>query len=336
MIMYKNKITLIIFSLLISIVVIEIILRIIDYIPTLSDPEMYIKSSNRLLPYKLKPKYEGYYHGKFIKIDKDGYRIVNSKSKMSVINSRSLSKSILLLGDSLVFGHGLSNQHTPALQLQEYLFVNELYYNVRNIGVPGYTSWNEYYAFKEFLNKYKTDLLILIYISNDISFNNNHLGIGERTYPNVDNNLVHNILQVTYRNIYSSYLIRESIKKIFSYIYKPHNENSTKYGIDQKALEYSMNAVGKIQEISLENNIKFSVGIYRDIYIYKEPEYTYIYENTIKDRLDKLNINSFIIKSHTEKLSLSEARLSWNDPHPSNIAVRYIVEDIYEEITKML
>ncbi|MCH7562938.1 MAG: hypothetical protein IH968_03840 [Gemmatimonadetes bacterium] len=50
------------------------------------------------------------------------------------------------------------------------------------------------------------------------------------------------------------------------------------------------------------------------------------------ENLSERGMNWFLIKSFIDELPLREARVRWNDPHPSPRAVDFIVEDILEEI----
>ena len=81
-----------------------------------------------------------------------------------------------------------------------------------------------------------------------------------------------------------------------------------------------------------ENNITFIIGIYRDISYYKNPEETTIYENIIVLNFKTNLISHFIIKSHIENLKINEARVFWNDPHPSPDAIKHIAKEIVKEI----
>src|SRR6185503_7400324 len=100
------------------------------------DPEMFVKNDNPLLPYKLRANYEGYCAGKEVTIDADGSRVVQPVyEQLSAGKPDQPNRVVLLLGDSGVFGFGVSDEETIASQLQAASFKNRLNYKIRNIGV---------------------------------------------------------------------------------------------------------------------------------------------------------------------------------------------------------
>ena len=93
-----------------------------------------------------------------------------------------------------------------------------------------------------------------------------------------------------------------------------------------------MEALGKIDRLSKSRNIKFSVGIYRDVAYYSDEQDWLKYELAIQGNLDRHGIKWFIVKSHIDNLKASEVRSSWNDPHPGAKAIKFIVNDLLAEL----
>lgn len=89
-----------------------------------------------------------------------------------------------------------------------------------------------------------------------------------------------------------------------------------------------MEALKGISELCRERNIKFSVAIYRDVWHYDQPVLSGQYEQVVGKNLDKLGIDNFVLKGHIENLKPDEARVHYNDPHPSKRAVGWIVADL--------
>jgi lysophospholipase L1-like esterase len=77
-------------------------------------------------------------------------------------------KRIIVLGDSVAFGHGLEEQDSLPSVLQQRLPEG---YEVINAGVTGYGTDQEYLFYEKELSKYQFDLLIVVLSSGDISDN---------------------------------------------------------------------------------------------------------------------------------------------------------------------
>lgn len=308
----------------------------IDYRAALLDASMFVTNDGEFLPYKLRPNYEGYYCGKRIKVDADGFRIISpERNLLRKQPARLDEKEILLVGDSVVFGQGLSDEETIGSQLQNTLWETGVNYRVRNIGVPGYSSWNEYAAILDYLKKYQANVIVLIYFPNDITLNNDHFDLSNGRFTNISDTKFHQFTRKLYLNCSTCYLFADNLKRITS-----NQNNSGKIGIDEylddAKIKYSMEALYKVRNICEAGNIKFSVGVYRDVWHYNDPAESLKYEHTIVDNLGNRGIRSFVIKSHIDKLRVSEAKVYWNDPHPSSAAVKLIVSDIVREIREGL
>ena len=332
------KLFIVFISVLIGFMFIEIALRLINYYPFLINTNIFISNDNELLPYKLKPNFNGKYlvNQKFtVNIDSNGYRVVNPDTKRKD-NSDEYRASILILGDSVVFGHGLKDNETIASQLQSLINQRDINFTVKNIGVSGYTSWNEYEALKLYLEDNNVEYVLLFYILNDITFDNNNLkAMKEESGFNANP-----IGRFLLRNVYSySILInlKSYVGPILStigrgYFYdKEHYESIYRLRIDKEALDYSMEALLEIQNFCKENGIQFYVVIpVAPSGEEGHPSLNSIIEREVENRLDSLGIKKIVLTSHLTKLSISEYTLSINDSHPSALGMKYFSQELFE------
>jgi hypothetical protein len=115
--------------------------------------------------YRNRPKLNGYFWGNLVSINSLGLRD-------SEINPQPSSKEfrILLLGDSVVFGLGISAEDTISHQLQTQLNRNQKdrIYKVINMGVPSYNTEQESIQFQTLGINLHPDLVLLIFGDNDV------------------------------------------------------------------------------------------------------------------------------------------------------------------------
>lgn len=133
----------------------------------------YVRASNdsRLIN-ELIPSYEGYYYGyvvklnrTLVKINSDGFRDIEYP-----IEKGDNVYRIAVIGDSFTFGQGVELNQTYPKQLENILNSrrNSKRYEVMNFGVPGYNTFQEVQFLKNKVLKYKPDIVIIGYLSNDI------------------------------------------------------------------------------------------------------------------------------------------------------------------------
>ncbi len=282
------------------------------------DPMMYVANPNPLLPYRLRADYHGYCGGAEVATDSDGNRRV-SPSYGSLFEGRSgkPTRVVPILGDSGVFGFGLPDGDTIASQLQGVCAQRKLPYAIRNVGVPGYTSWNEYAAFADYLGKYEITDAILLYMPNDLTFDDDYFGIGRGGYASYSRNedRTHRLLRKLYAHVYLVSLLSDGLKGAASKLRRqaPAEEKFDQARL-QPEIDYSMAALVKIRDLCKDKQIRFSVGIYRDVAFYYDAKSWLSYEEAIESSLAHLGIQSFLAKSHIERLSVSDVRVSFNDP----------------------
>jgi hypothetical protein len=311
-----KKVLTVAISVVVSLFVCEGITRLF-YRPTLLDPAMLVARHEELLPFGLKPNYRGYYVGGNVSVDGEGNRLVRP--------SCSGAKTVMVVGDSVAFGQGLNDDQTMASQLQTRLCGH---YQVKNLVVPGYSSWNEYAAVRDYSGQ--VDQLILIYIPNDVTFNNDHFNLRHKPLGELADDRAHSFLRFLYSHVYLSFLVSDGVKRLV----KRSDRNWIYPDGDDTAIQYSMQAIERLRELCRDRRINFSVAVYRDVWHYAQPEESDRYENAIRKNLEDRGVHEFVLKAHTEKLTVNEARLCWNDPHPSARAVELIVDDLMKEIDK--
>lgn len=314
-------------SLLFALLLSEIGLRVLSYRPAMLDRAMFVTTGDTLVPFKLRPGYSGWYAGGYVTVDSVGNRTVRPHTPL--LNKADNWPTLLLLGDSQIFGQGLSDDQTTASQLQDSLLARGLSVRVQNIGVPGYTSWNEFAALRDYLSRHHVDAVVLSYVPNDPTFNNDFFGLGHGQFNNVSSSALHRLTQSLYRHVYSAYLLSDTWRRFRS---------SSKSQLpplvpSDSAVDYSMAALQRIKKLCQDVGASFSVAVYRDVSTYSAPKQTTEYEHKITEALSRRGIEWFVLGSFTEHLKKSEAMVSWSDPHPSARATSYITSDILHHVT---
>lgn len=333
-----SKILIVVLAFIVAFLIIEFALRIMDYHPRFMEMNMFVEEENELLPYKLKPNYTGYQIGKEVAIDSEGNRVIKpSPNKPSGEFINADSKTILILGDSVVFGFGLQDDKTIASQFQTLINQADSNYVVKNIAAPGYTSWNEYEALNQYLVNHEVDIVVLFYVFNDITLDNHALITMKR-----DQEMKYSsVKKALYKNIYLLSLIKDMGASLDSNSNTGNKSNAQEPIVDQlyrtylnqEALDYSIEAISKIKSLCEQNNIELIVAIPRfHMWYYNYPEFSKDFETEILSKLNNIGVSAFVAKSHIDNLSIEEINVFRNDYHPSPLAVKYLVSDIYNQI----
>jgi len=120
----------------------------------------------------LAPNYKGYYAGKPLNINNLGFRDDQDYS----FKKRSGTFRIIVLGDSVTFGHGCRFEETwPYLLKQKLIrWDNRTKWEVWNLGVPGYDTDLELKTLEEIGPRAKPDLVIVGFYENDLTAWNYH------------------------------------------------------------------------------------------------------------------------------------------------------------------
>jgi len=283
----------------------------------------------KLLPYTLRAGYSGNYAGALINIDSDGNRVVPMPA---AARPSPTSREIVLVGDSVVFCQGLDDEDTIAANIQRMLSETDPV-RVVPIAAPGYTSWNEYTALRSYPRFAQIGTVLLVYVSNDLTTDNDHFKLGATGgrihYLKMD--LLHRVLRAAYANSRLLFLISDSLKKL---IYMARSGSAaTSEGVDRPALAYSLEAIGKTRDLCLASGKHLLVAIYRDGTYYSQPHAVEQYELAVSQGLQSIGVDNFTLTWATSRLPLAKFAVAWNDPsHPSAEATRILSEEIVEEL----
>lgn len=126
----------------------------------ISDPE---------LGQRLAPGYHGWFAGVPVHINALGFRDAREYSLDKPANTF----RILVLGDSVTFGHGALEDTTYPYLLEQRLkqWRPEVNWQVWNLGVPGYNTRQELAYLERVGPRYKPDLVIIGFFENDLTDN---------------------------------------------------------------------------------------------------------------------------------------------------------------------
>jgi len=142
----------------------EGLLRATGYVPYFQNALAFAPSNNPVLLYSLRPNFSGLYAGVPIHINSQGFR----GKELSHQNDSSAFR-VVIAGDSIAFGQGVSEGETLAEQLNADLQRKHgSNVEVINLGVPGYDTCQEDLKFREDALPLKPRILILLYCENDV------------------------------------------------------------------------------------------------------------------------------------------------------------------------
>jgi len=310
-------------------------LRLAGYHPRLIDSGLFVANGDPLLPYKLRPGYDGYYDGGHVTVAQSGHRLVPSGARGSSFQATAAgSGGLLLLGDAVVFGQGLDDGDTIAARLQGLLPSADGMSQVETIAAPGYTAWNEYAGLRDYQRKSNVRTVILVYVPNNLRFDNDDMKIGAGNTGPGDNSLAHRVTLAMYRTLYLTYLVADNLK----WIVRGHSHDPRPAAweeLDPKAISYSLEAVERIKGICEAQGATFIVALFRDIEDYHlKHEAMDQYERAMLHELSEHGIAHFVLSDHTDRLSFRGATLAWNDPHPSSEAADLMARQIYQELLR--
>ncbi len=164
---YKYKLYLLLFSIILGLLFTEALIRI--YISVLIEKRP--KNSTKLMKYYkgtdklrlLTPGFKGFYENKPVFINSKGLRDYEFSYKKPNNIYR-----IIVLGDSVTFGHGVEISQTYVKLLEKKLnfkFSNK--FQIINTGIPGYNTKKEADYFEVELYKYNPDMVLVELLFND-------------------------------------------------------------------------------------------------------------------------------------------------------------------------
>jgi lysophospholipase L1-like esterase len=130
-------------------------------------PGFYV--SDAVLGQRLAPNYDGWFAGVPVKINSLGFR----DDRDYAVEKPAGTFRIVVLGDSVTFGHGTRSDTTYPYLLERQLreWQPEIAWQVWNLGVPGYATSQELAYLERVGAQYDPDLVIVGFYPNDLTGN---------------------------------------------------------------------------------------------------------------------------------------------------------------------
>jgi lysophospholipase L1-like esterase len=163
-------------------------------------PSFYV--SDPLLGERLNPGYDGYFAGVPVGINSLGFR----DTREYALEKPRGTFRILVLGDSVTFGHGALYETTYPYLLEQRLraWRPDVEWQVWNLGVPGYSTRDELTYLQQVGDRYAPDLVIVGFFINDIVVG------GPKSEPGKARRAVNRARQFAQRYLYSYQLYRKA------------------------------------------------------------------------------------------------------------------------------
>ena len=113
---------------------------------------------------RLADNYDGWFAGVPVKTNRFGFRSTRDDRLEKTPNTF----RILVLGDSVTFGHGAVSDYPSLLEVSLKRWRPEVDWQVWNLGVPGYNTAQEFTYLEEVGRRYSPDLVVVGFFLNDI------------------------------------------------------------------------------------------------------------------------------------------------------------------------
>jgi len=145
---------------------------------------------------RLAPGYDGWFAGVPVRINQLGFRDRRDYTLAKPANTF----RILVLGDSVTFGHGTLDETTYPYLFEQRLraWKPDINWEVWNLGVPGYNTRQELVYLEEIGPSAQPDLVVVGFYPNDLSGNN---GAAER--PSLSRRSLAAAMRTAQRHLYS-------------------------------------------------------------------------------------------------------------------------------------
>ena len=312
-------------SLALALIVAEVVVRSSGYRPTFLEPGMLVPLEDDLIQYGLRPRWSGIECGNHVTIDERGHRVVIRARAQPAASSR----RILLLGDSVVFGFCLGNDETIATQLQARLDRSGVDTWVDNVAVPGYSTWNEVGALREYLQRSAVDQVVVLWVANDPLADLDPLGTRSEAFRLAGTDPAHRFLRWTYRHWTTSHLVVSSLRDLRRQPSEPEKRSATR-----EELAHSIEGLQEIRRMALEREAGFSLGVYFGFSMVEKDARPSRQMRQVLSQMRESGLEPFAVTSHLRALTPAEVSVTLTDPHPSAKAVELIVEDIARELER--
>lgn len=152
--------------------------------------------SDAVLGQRLSPGYDGWFAGVPVRINALGFRDPRDYSPAKAPGTF----RILVLGDSVTFGHGATYETTYPYLLEQQLrsWRPDVRWEVWNLGVPGYNTAQELAYLKLIGDAYAPDLVVVGFFPNDFGGHEPNLS------PGIGRRVISGLLRAMQRNLYST------------------------------------------------------------------------------------------------------------------------------------
>ena len=178
--------------------------------------------SDAVLGQRLAANYDGWFAGVPVRINSLGFR----EPREYDLAKTTGTLRILVLGDSVTFGHGALYETTYPYLLEQQLhsWRPDVKWEVWNLGVPGYNTAQELAYLKLVEERYAPDLVVVGFFPNDFSGYEPHLA------PGFGRRVVSAALRTMQRNFYSTEFYKRVILTLRWRLFSA--------GVDRQRLEH--------------------------------------------------------------------------------------------------
>ncbi len=330
----RNNITLLFSSIILSVLFLEIALRIILPIPIKWTFPQESYDFDPLIGHWLKPGQQAYTHDKTVTTNSIGIR----DAEYSPTPAAGIYR-ILALGDSQTFGNGLNLKDTWPKQFEHELNQSDTdkHFEVLNSGLPSSDTWQHELIFNRMITNYAPDAAVLAFYTNDVV---------KRFKPNPSLNKAKS---ASYRKLI--YILKRSalllsLRQVYFYFRKPIKSDLVEQAIlrgedDEEIKERWLQverSLDKIKQVADNRNMIFFIASLprRDQVDGRLPWNAY--NNHLKTITEKLGISMLSMleplqkgyEAHNTKLFIP-----W-DGHNSKIANHIIAQEITKEMLGQL
>ncbi len=261
----------------------------LDYVP---DP---------LLVFRLPAHMRGTYQGVTISTNALGFRDRELERKQDG------ELRILLLGDSITFGYGVSAEETYGRKL-EAILASRLGRRVRtvNAGIGGFNTVQEYALLEHEASAIDPDIVALMYLPNDI--NSNDPPFDPRSGIYADTSTVSRFFQE------KSWLFRLAVFETS----EPETSRLASVGLDTSGAKASLSALAKIALLCRQRSFGFATFFYRE---QDEPAAASRFLNELFSRVSRVGEeNGFLVTdirpwwANSDRRSVTNSVVDW---HPN-------------------
>ncbi len=348
----KNKFSIrfvfILFVITLCITTLEIGIRFTNLAPkiyqlkTSNSKKAYRLSENRRLGYELTPNYRDNdhpdCHGSFPYINANGFRDIERS-----IERVKGKKRILLIGDSIVAGHGICDLNNTISRKLEKLLGEK--FEVLNLGLGGYSTGGEFELLKAKGLQFKPDMVIVMFFTNDYAPYNEQIDSFYMNRPKwVEFLFLKSSLFRVLSLKFNFYHLRDQVDPYYMINW---HRTSIPHGLVEQAL-------GDFKQSSQDNHFNFLVTIWpqfneKGILLNAHPPGENPNEYLVETLAKKQNIeihrlSQFIEQDHKSRCANNKANIfcnNWNKlytigdtSHPNELGAEVGAQAIFDILNK--